>query len=87
VNGRIAKILRGRFGTGAAYKNAKRQIDSMPTAFAQRPKLVKEREHKNLLTGKPPQPMASSGWKRTGPVIVVRRYWPGQNHKTGRIAA
>lgn len=35
MNGRAAKKLRRAFGTGAAYKNAKKQYDTYPTRFAQ----------------------------------------------------
>lgn len=72
MNGVISKRIRSQHpGDKSAQRAAKRAYHAKRTAQAQCPKATKASGKKTLLTGKKPQPMGSSAWKRTGPLIVI----------------
>lgn len=90
MNGKQCKSLRASVDRDPvngydrqAYRAAKRAYTSGPTSAAQQPKVAASRGSAR----RRPQPIAPT-WPHTydqhgqsRPVILVRRYLPGQNHK------
>lgn len=89
MNGKMARALRAAAGFNPhdpleqnkdTYREHKRDWTryrggQLPAAA----KPARGSGKKTLLTGKKPQPMGSSAWKRTGPLILVRKCLPGQS--------
>lgn len=71
MNGKAAKRLRRAFGTGAQYRKAKDQVDSMPTSFAQRPKLVAKRAPKKREPSAPTWPLTDDQKQQSRPLIFA----------------
>lgn len=69
---RGARCKQLRIGSKADNRAARREYLAMRQAKAQNPKAAAERHRSNLDSGKAPQPRSSSGWKRTGPLVVVK---------------
>lgn len=94
MNGKKARMLRRRFGTGTAYRKAKDAIDTYPTSFAQRPKLAKERAPKSRDPSPPGWPRTDNQKLQSRPLIVVHprrrtspiKLWKMQGNASNTVA-
>lgn len=71
MNGKIAKRLRRAFGTGAQYRYAKRQVDTVPTSMAQRPKVAAPQRVRAREGSPPTWPRTADQRAQSRPLVVV----------------